>query len=98
MSTAWKNKQFPILAYVLVFFIHVTVKGQAEQEFKETVYFKSGSFALDAAESQKLFLILRDTNYLIGKLKITGFTDSVGAYQVNRQLSFKRSESVVEWF
>ena len=88
----------PILLFGLIFFYNNSVRGQVEQEFKETVYFSTGSFILDSAESQKLNLILRDTNYLTGKLEISGYTDSVGTVQANKQLSFKRSESVVEWF
>ncbi len=93
-----KNKWYPFFWSCLITFIHNTTKGQAEQEMRETVYFRSGSFKIDSAASQKLLLILRDTNYLAGKLKISGYTDSVGNFRANKQLSLNRSESVVEWF
>ena len=93
-----KYRWYPILWCGLILICNYKVSGQAEQEFKETIYFRTGSFILDSAESQKLYLILSDTNYLTGKLEISGYTDSVGTVQANKQLSFKRSESVVEWF
>lgn len=98
MLTNKVYKLYPTLWLCLIFSIHNTVNGQAEQEIKETVYFRSGSYALDSVESQKLLLILRDTNYLAGKLEVSGYTDSVGAFRMNKLLSFKRSKSVVEWF
>src|SRR5450755_4647506 len=83
--------------YGILFLVHHTVRAQPYIEHTETLYFKSGVYTLDGRETKKLLNILTDTVNLNSMVEISGYTDSIGTFQANMQLSTKRSESVVEF-
>ncbi|MFH0992233.1 MAG: OmpA family protein [bacterium] len=77
----------------------IEVPKQAAKEFTfETIYFKSGSAYLNAAELAKLKKAVETLKENTGiKLELSGHTDSIGKLGLNMRLSKARAASVKEY-
>jgi outer membrane protein OmpA-like peptidoglycan-associated protein len=88
-----------IKPYFLIFlmsgFLNLPSNAQSSEDTTLTVYFGSGDYKLDLAETEKLGLAFKNRHFSVKK--ISGHTDSVGSPEKNITLSQSRSRSVADY-
>jgi len=76
----------------------LSLVGQFDQIGKTSVYFATGSAALDAADKQSLQSIAAQAAQTPGAvLRVVGHTDSVGSAATNQRLSDQRASAVTAY-
>ncbi len=100
-ETNWNDVDFtsPIVKYDEVSSKDITVRGNDQYtiySINEDIHFASGQSSLSATAESNLTQIAASISqrYPEGKIRVYGYTDSIGSKQENKDLSRARAEAV----